>query len=47
MAEWLILQLARGPEERCGWMLADEHGLPLGAPRVGALAVSLSDRRTR
>jgi general secretion pathway protein L len=38
MAEWLILQLSRGPEERCGWMLADEHGLPLGAPRIGALA---------
>ncbi|MGC2462440.1 MAG: type II secretion system protein GspL [Steroidobacteraceae bacterium] len=38
MAEWLILQLSRGPEERCGWMLADEHGQPLGAPRVGTLA---------
>jgi general secretion pathway protein L len=38
MAEWLILQLSRGPEERCGWMLADDHGLPLSAPRVGALA---------
>ncbi|HEY4974799.1 MAG TPA: type II secretion system protein GspL [Steroidobacteraceae bacterium] len=38
MAEWLILQLSRGLEERCGWMLADEHGQPLSAPRVGALA---------
>jgi general secretion pathway protein L len=38
MAEWLILQLSRGTEERCGWMLADEHGQPLSAPRVGALA---------
>jgi len=38
MAEWLILQLSRGPEDRCGWMLADQHGQPQGAPRVGALA---------
>jgi len=43
MAEWLILQLSRGPEERCGWMLADEYGQPLSAPRVGPLAQAASD----
>jgi general secretion pathway protein L len=43
MAEWLILQLSRGPEERCGWMLANEHGVPLGAPRVGTLAQAAGD----
>jgi general secretion pathway protein L len=43
MAEWLILQLSRGLEERCGWMLADEHGQPLSAPRVGALAQAAGD----
>jgi general secretion pathway protein L len=43
MAEWLILQLSRGPEDRCGWMLADQHGQPLGAPRVGALAQASSE----
>jgi general secretion pathway protein L len=43
MAEWLILQLSRGLEERCGWMLADEHGQPLSAPRVGALAQAASE----
>ena len=47
MAEWLILQLARGPEERCGWMLADEQGLPLGAPRVGALAQAAGEATGR
>ena len=43
MAEWLVLQLGRGPEERCGWMLADEHGQPLAAPRVGTLAQAAGD----
>lgn len=43
MAEWLILQLSRGLEERCGWMLADEHGQALSAPRVGALAQAAAD----
>ena len=43
MAEWLILQLSRGLEERCGWMLADERGQALSAPRVGALAQAAGD----
>jgi general secretion pathway protein L len=43
MAEWLILQLSHGLEERCGWMLADEHGQPLSAPRVGTLAQAAGD----
>lgn len=43
MAEWLVLQLPRAPEERCGWMLADEHGQPLAAPRVGTLAQAAGD----
>lgn len=43
MAEWLILQLSRTPEDRCGWMLADQHGQPLSAPRVGALAQAASE----
>src|ERR1700687_681995 len=47
MAEWLILQLSRGPEERCGWMLADEHGQPLGAPRVGTLAQAAGEAAGR
>jgi general secretion pathway protein L len=38
MAEWLILHLSRGLEQRCGWMLADEYGQALSAPRVGPLA---------
>jgi general secretion pathway protein L len=43
MAEWLILQLARDPEERCGWMLADERGQPLAPPRVGTLSEAAAD----
>ena len=43
MAEWLILQLSRGLEERCGWMLGDEYGQPLSAPRVGPLAQAAGD----
>jgi general secretion pathway protein L len=47
MAEWLILQLSRGPEDRCGWMLADQHGQPLGAPRVGVLAQAAAEATGR
>jgi len=47
MAEWLVLQLARGPEERCGWMLADERGQPLSAPRVGVLAQACDEAAGR
>jgi general secretion pathway protein L len=43
MAEWLILQLSRSVEEQCGWMLADERGQALSAPRVGSLAEAASD----
>jgi len=43
MAEWLILQLARDPEERCGWMLTDERGQPLAPPRVGTLSQAAAD----
>jgi general secretion pathway protein L len=37
MAEWLVLQLSRNLEDQCGWMLTDERGQPLSAPRVGTL----------
>ncbi|HEY1725010.1 MAG TPA: type II secretion system protein GspL [Steroidobacteraceae bacterium] len=47
MAEWLILQLSRGLEQRCGWMLSDEHGQALSAPRVGALAQAAGDAAGR
>ncbi|HWW20777.1 MAG TPA: type II secretion system protein GspL [Steroidobacteraceae bacterium] len=40
MAEWLVLQLSRKPEDQCGWMFADERGQPLSAPRVGTLAAA-------
>lgn len=43
MAEWLILQLSRSVEEQCGWMLADERGQALSAPRVGSLAAAAAD----
>ncbi|MGH8230312.1 MAG: type II secretion system protein GspL [Steroidobacteraceae bacterium] len=47
MAEWLILQLSRGLEQRCGWMLADEHGQALSAPRVGPLAQAAGEAAGR
>lgn len=47
MAEWLILQVSRNLEDQCGWMLADERGQPLSAPRVGALAAAASDAAGR
>ena len=38
MAEWLILQLPRGSEGSCSWMLADAGGRPISAPQSGAIA---------
>lgn len=43
MAEWLVLQLSRSVEEQCGWMLADDRGQALSAPRVGSLASAAAD----
>ena len=40
MAEWLVLQLSRNLDDPCGWMIADERGQPLSAPRVGALGTA-------
>lgn len=40
MAEWLVLQLSRNLEDQCGWLLTDERGQPLSAPRVGTLATA-------
>jgi general secretion pathway protein L len=38
MADWLILRLGRGQEERVSWMAADASGQPLSAPQFGSLA---------
>jgi len=43
MSEWLILQLSRNVQEQCGWLLTDDHGQPLSAPRVGSLAMAASE----
>ena len=43
MSEWLILQLSRNVEEQCGWMLCDDHGQALSAPRVGSLAMAANE----
>jgi general secretion pathway protein L len=43
MAEWLVLQLSRNPQEQCGWMLTDERGQALSTPRVGSLGMAASD----
>jgi general secretion pathway protein L len=43
MAEWLVLQLSRNLEDSCGWLLADERGQPLSAPRSGSLALAAAD----
>jgi general secretion pathway protein L len=40
MAEWIVLQLSRNLDDPCGWMIADERGQPLSAPRVGALTTA-------
>ena len=42
MAEWLILRLARGQEERVSWMSADARGQPLAAPQSGTLSQAAS-----
>ncbi len=42
MAEWLVLRLARGHEERVSWMPADARGQPLAAPQSGALSQAAS-----
>jgi general secretion pathway protein L len=47
MAEWLILHLSRGLEQRCGWMLCDEYGQALSAPRVGPLAQAAGEAAGR
>jgi general secretion pathway protein L len=48
MAEWLVLRLAPGQEQRASWMSADAHGQPLATPQSGALsqaAVAAAGRR--
>lgn len=48
MADWLVVRLSRGPEERVSWMPADGRGQPLGAPQFGSLrqaAAAVAARR--
>ncbi len=47
MAEWLILQLPRGSEGSCSWMLADAGGRPVSAPQSGSIAQVASEARGR
>ncbi|HEY5020757.1 MAG TPA: type II secretion system protein GspL [Steroidobacteraceae bacterium] len=47
MAEWLILQLPRGSEGSCSWMLADAGGRPISAPQSGAIAQAQAQARGR
>ncbi|MGH8206496.1 MAG: type II secretion system protein GspL [Steroidobacteraceae bacterium] len=42
MAEWLVLRLARGQQERVSWMPADARGQPLAAPQSGPLSQAAS-----
>jgi|SRR5579862_647065 len=42
MAEWLILRLAAGQEERVSWMAADASGQPVSAPQTGTLLQAAS-----
>lgn len=37
MAEWLVLRLGPGQEDRCSWMAADADGQPASAPQSGTL----------
>lgn len=48
MAEWLLLRLAAGEEDRVSWMAADATGQPVSAPQSGTLlqaAAAASGRR--
>lgn len=42
MADWLILQLSRNPDDGCAWMLADPAGLPQQSPQTGSLLQAAS-----
>jgi general secretion pathway protein L len=42
MAEWLLLRLAPGQEERVSWMAADTTGQPVSAPQSGTLLQAAS-----
>ncbi len=42
MAEWLLLRLASGEEERVSWMAADATGQPVSAPQSGTLLQAAS-----
>jgi general secretion pathway protein L len=42
MAEWLVLRLVRGHQERVSWMAADARGQPLAAPQSGVLSQAAS-----
>lgn len=42
MAEWLLLRLAPGQEERVSWMAADATGQPVSSPQSGSLAQAAS-----
>lgn len=48
MAEWILLRLAHGAEERVSWMAVHADGQPLAAPESGSLAqaaIAASGRR--
>src|SRR5580700_11199592 len=47
MAGWLILQLPRGPDERCSWLLADAQGQALDAPQSGPLSAAAAQAAGR
>ena len=47
MAEWLILQLPRGLDDQCGWMLADDSGAARSAPQIGTLAQAAGESAGR
>lgn len=42
MAEWLLLRLAPGQDERVSWMAADAAGQPVSAPQSGTLLQAAS-----
>jgi general secretion pathway protein L len=42
MAEWLLLRLGPGQDERVSWMAADANGQPVSAPQTGTLLQAAS-----
>jgi general secretion pathway protein L len=43
MAEWLVLQLSRTPDEQCGWIITDERGQSTRELRTGSLSSAAAD----